>query len=72
MPREGEPLNPIFNLVLGEKGLIAMNSRLSENGLQLGPELVKASSRKNGPDYGRVGDLFGGIVGGFIKSLSSS
>ena len=59
-------------VILATKGLEVMNvvpARLKET---LGTELRKAAERSSGPfDLSKIGDLIGGAIGGFTKSISS-
>jgi hypothetical protein len=37
----------------------------------VGVELRKVAERSSGLDLGRIGDLVGGVIGGFTKNVSS-
>jgi hypothetical protein len=66
----GRGPGPSVGMVLTTKGLIAMNAVPSELKQSVGAELTKAVE-KGSPNLSAVGDLIGGIFGGFSKSVSS-
>jgi hypothetical protein len=63
--------HPAERVTLTDKGLAALN-RMPE-GLTgtVGSELVKAKSETGRRDWSGFGDLVGGIIGGYQKSISS-
>jgi hypothetical protein len=63
---------PAANAVLTEKGLIAMSKVPSGLKNSVGRELLKeAKTSKANLNYSGIGDLIGGIFGGFTKSIGS-
>jgi hypothetical protein len=62
---------PWQQVTLTTKGLMAMNAVPSGLNQSLGAELTKATEHDATPDLSRIGDLIGGIFGGFTKSIGS-
>ena len=62
-------LTPYDNLTLTKKGLAALNAVPEGLSATVGSSLVKATggSRQN---WSGIGDLVGGVIGGFTKSIS--
>jgi hypothetical protein len=59
-------------VVLSTKGLQAMNAVPSPLKQTVGTELQKAAGGSSGTyDWSRIGDLIGGIFGGYTKSMGS-
>lgn len=60
----------IFNIVLTSRGLAVLGQEVSVEGKNevLSDTVRKVSEGK--VDYHRIGDAIGGILGGFIKSIS--
>jgi len=58
-------------LSLTEKGLATLNAVPEGLSATVGSSLVKASS-ESGQDWSGIGDLVGGIIGGFAKTMSGS
>ena len=59
---------PIENVILTDKGLAALNA-VPEGlgGITVGSSLVKATSGSG--NWANIGDLIGGMIGGYSKSL---
>ena len=60
--------HPASRVVLTDKGLSAMNAIPSGLKQALGTELAEAEGRAPTVGYGAVGELIGGIFGGYVKS----
>jgi hypothetical protein len=56
-------------MVLSEKALRAMNATPSELNRPVGLELKNAAGSGGSPNLSAIGDLIGGIFGGYTKSL---
>jgi hypothetical protein len=65
--------HPAANVLLTTKGLTAMNAVPSGLKDSLGTELRKAVEQSSTSNYNfsNIGDLIGGIFGGFTKSIGS-
>jgi hypothetical protein len=59
------------HLTLTEKGLAAMKAVPSGLRHSVGAELAEKAEKGWRSDYGAMGDLVGGIIGGVTKSLTS-
>jgi hypothetical protein len=64
-------LTPYEQVTLTEKGLAALNSVPQGLSTTVGSSLVKATSGSE-RNWSGVGDLVGGMIGGFTKSVSGS
>jgi hypothetical protein len=63
---------PAENVILTTKGLQAMNAVPSPLKERVGVELQRAAGGSSGThDWSRIGDLIGGIFGGYTKSMGS-
>jgi hypothetical protein len=62
---------PWSRVALTEKGLSAMNAVPSQLKESVGAELKKAVDKGSTIDLSAIGDLIGGMFGGFTKSLGS-
>jgi hypothetical protein len=63
---------PGERVVLTAKGLAAMNALPSElGGQRVGVRLTEAVKQSATYDFSKIGDLIGGIFGGYTKSLGS-
>jgi hypothetical protein len=58
-------------VTLTQKGLAALNAVPEGLSATVGSSLVKATSGA-GQNYSGIGDLIGGVIGGFTKSISGS
>jgi hypothetical protein len=65
--------HPAERVSLTTKGLMAMSAVPSRLQATVGGELTKAVEQApaSGPNLSAIGDLIGGVFGGFFKSLSS-
>jgi hypothetical protein len=63
--------HPSENVMLTTKGLAATNAVPSGLKDSLGTELREAVAEGSTSNLGRIGDLIGGVFGGFTKSISS-
>jgi hypothetical protein len=64
--------HPASRVVLTTKGLQAMNAVPFPLTETVGMELRKATERASGAvNYSSIGDLIGGVIGGFTKSIGS-
>ena len=63
--------DPSQEVYLTTKGLAAMNAVPFGFKEAVGAELRRVAERSSGIDLGRIGDLIGGVIGGFTKSVSS-
>jgi hypothetical protein len=64
--------SPSQSVMLTTKGLQVMNAVPSPLKETVGTELRKATETSSGPfDLSKIGDLIGGVIGGFTKSIGS-
>ena len=63
--------HPAERVVLTTKGLAAMNATPIELNRSVGTELREAAGKAGSMNLSAVGDLIGGVFGGFAKSLGS-
>jgi len=63
--------HPAERVTLTTKGLAAMNAMPSGLRQPLGSELAKAAEQGSPAGLDRIGDLIGGLLGGFTKSMGS-
>jgi hypothetical protein len=64
--------SPSERVVLTARGLVAMNALpLELGGKTVGTVLNEAVEKDASRDYSKFGDLIGGLLGGFAKSLGS-
>jgi hypothetical protein len=64
-------LTPYDRVTLTQKGLAALNAVPEGLSVTVGSSLVKATSA-SGQNWGGIGDLVGGVIGGFTKNMSGS
>ena len=64
-------LSPYDRLTLTQKGLAALNAVPEGLSATVGSSLVTATSG-TGQSMSGIGDLIGGLIGGFTKSMSGS
>jgi hypothetical protein len=62
--------HPAAGVMLTEKGLAALNATPQGLPATVGSSLVKAASEA-GSNWSAIGDLVGGVFGGFTKSITS-
>ena len=63
--------HPAERVVLTTKGLAAMNATPVELNRSVGTELREVAGKGGSMNLSAVGDLIGGVFGGFAKSLGS-
>jgi hypothetical protein len=63
--------SPAEIVALTEKGLAALNAVPKGLSATIGSTLVKASSETR-PNLSGIGDLIGGVIGGFTKTMTGS
>lgn len=63
--------HPAERVTLTSKGLAAMNAMPSGVRQTLGSELAKAAEQGSPASLVRIGELIGGFLGGFTKSIGS-
>jgi hypothetical protein len=63
-------LHPAASVMLTDKGLAALNAIPQGLSATVGSSLVKAASEA-GSNWSGIGDLVGGVLGGFTKSITS-
>jgi hypothetical protein len=63
--------HPAERVMLTEKGLAALNAIPQGLSATVGTSLVQATSGSN-RNWSGIGDLVGGVIGGFTKSVSGS
>ena len=68
MPVDGA--HQAAGVMLTEKGLAALNATPQGLSATVGSSLVKAASEA-GSNWSGIGDLVGGALGGFTKSITS-
>ena len=60
--------HPAERVTLTEKGLAALNAVPQGLSVTVGSSVVNATTAA--PNWSSVGDLVGGVIGGFTKSMS--
>jgi hypothetical protein len=63
--------HPAERVTLTDKGLAALNRMPQGLSGTVGSELVKARSETGRRDWAGIGDLVGGVLGGFTKSVTT-
>src|ERR1700739_3360772 len=63
--------HPAERVTLTDKGLAALNRMPQGLTGTVGSELVKAKSEPGRRDWSSIGDLVGGVIGGYQKSITS-
>ena len=63
--------HPAERVTLTDKGLAALNRMPQGLTATVGSELVKAKSEPGRRDWSSIGDLVGGVIGGYQKSITS-
>jgi hypothetical protein len=61
--------HPAEHVVLAQKGLAALNAVPEGLSVTVGSSLVSAAG-ETGRDWSKIGDLVGGAIGGFTKSMT--
>jgi hypothetical protein len=65
-------LTPYERVTLTQKGLAALNAVPEGLSATVGSSLVTATGGGSGQNWTGIGDIVGGIIGGFTKSMSGS